>query len=121
MTDLQRQIVKIKCYTQLNLKNTFHLVRMKEDDEWKTVFKTEFELFEYTIMSFGLKNASATFQTIISEILRKYLKDFVIIYLNDITIYSNRLKEHKSHVRKVLKVLQKTELKLKLKKCKFHV
>ena len=121
MTNLQRQIIKAKWFIQVNLKNAFHLIRMKEDDEWKTIFKTKFGLFEYTIMSFELKNASTTFQTIISEILRKYLKDFVIAYLNDIAIYSNTLKEHKSHVRKVLKALQKTELKLKLKKCKFHV
>ena len=121
MTDLQRQIIKVKWFTQLDLRNAFHLIKMKKDDEWKTVFKTEFELFEYTIISFELKNASATFQTIISKILRKYLKNFVIIYLNDITVYSNMLKEHKSHVRKVFKALQKTELRFKLKKCKFHV
>ena len=105
MTDLQRQIIRIKWFTQLDLRNTFHLIRMQENDEWKTAFKTEFELFEYTIMSFELKNASTTFQAIISEILQKYLKNFVITYLNDITVYSNTLKEHKSHVRKVFKAL----------------
>ena len=94
---------------------------MREGDEWKTVFKTEFEMFEYTIILFGLKNASAMFQTIILKILQKYLKDFVITYLNDITVYSNTLKKHKSHVKKVFKTLQKAELKLKLKKSKFHV
>ena len=121
MTDLQRQIIRAKWFIQLDLKNAFYLIRMKEGDEWKTVFKTEFELFEYTIMSFELKNASTTFQTIISEVLQEYLKDFVIAYLNDIAINSNILKEHKSHVRKVLKTLQKAGLRLKLKKCKFHV
>ena len=105
MTDLQRQIIRIKWFTQLNLRNAFHLIRMKEGDKWKTIFKTEFRLFEYTIMSFELKNASTTFQTIISEILQKYLKNFVITYLNDITIYSNTLKKHKLHVRKVFKAL----------------
>ena len=105
MTDLQRQIVRIKWFTQLDLRNAFHLIRMKEGDEWKTAFKTEFGLFEYTIMSFELENAPATFQTIISKILWKYLKNFVIAYLNDITIYSNMLKKHKSHVRKVFKAL----------------
>ena len=94
---------------------------MKEDDEWKTAFKTEFELFEYTIILFELKRASPTFQAIISKILQDYLKDFVITYLNDITVYSNTLKEHKSYVKKVFKALQKAEPKLKLKKCKFHV
>ena len=121
ITDLQQQIVRAKWFIQLNLKNAFYLIRMKESDEWKTVFKTEFGLFEYTIMSFELKNASTTFHTIILKILRKYLKNFVITYLNDITIYSNTLKEHESHVRKVFKAFQKAGLRLKLKKCKFHV
>ena len=69
MTDLQRQIIRAKWFIQLNLKDAFHLIRMKEGDEWKTVFKIEFELFEYTIMSFELKNVSTTFQAIISKIL----------------------------------------------------
>ena len=74
MTDLQQQIIRTKWFIRLNLRNAFHLIKIKEDEKWKTVFKTEFELFKYTIMSFGLKNASATFQTIISKILQKYLK-----------------------------------------------
>ena len=121
MADLQRQIIRAKWFTQLNLRDAFHLIRIKEGDEWKTVFKTEYELFEYTVMSFGLENASATFQAIISEVLQKYLKEFVIAYLNDIKIYLNTFEEHKIHVKKVLKVLQKAELRLKLKKCKFHI
>ena len=78
-------------------------------------------MFEYTIMSFELKNAPTTFQAIISKILQEYLKNFVITYLNNITVYSIMLKKYKSHVRKVLKILQKEGLRLKLKKCKFHV
>ena len=65
---------------------------MKKDDEWKTAFKTEFGLSKYTMMSFELKNASITFQAIISKILQNYLKNFVITYLNDITVYLNILK-----------------------------
>ena len=72
------------------------------------------------MMSFELTNASTTFQKIINEILRKYLNVFVIAYLNDILIYFNTKKEHEQHVRKVLKKLKKAELKVKLKKSRFH-
>ena len=65
MTDLQQQIVKTKWFTQLDLRDAFHLIKIKEGDEWKTAFKTAFGLFEYIIMSFKLKNTSTTFQTII--------------------------------------------------------
>ena len=121
MTDLQWQIIRTKWFTQLDLRNSFHLIKTMKDDEWKTIFKTEFKLFEYTIISFDLKNVLTTFQTIISKKLQKYLKNFVIIYLNNIIVYLNTLKEHRLHVRKLFKILQKTELRLKLKKCKFYV
>ena len=62
------------------------LNQKKKDDERKTAFKTEFELFEYTIMLFELKNISTTFQVMISEVLRKYLKNFVITYLSGVGI-----------------------------------
>ena len=72
-------------------------------------------------MSFDLINASATFQTFVNNVLRRYLNQFVIIYLNDILIYSKIKKEHVQHVRKVLQNLKKTDLKIKSDKNKFHV
>jgi len=71
-------------------------------------------------MSFELTNASTTYQEIINNILRQYLNQFVIIYLNDIIIYSNILKEHINYVFKVLECLNRRNLHLKLEKCEFH-
>ena len=113
-------VSRARWYTQLNLRNAFNLIRIRKEDEWKTAFKTRYELFEYQMMSFELTNVSTTFQKIINEILRKYLNVFVIAYLNDILIYFNTKKEHEQHVRKVLKKLKEAELKVKLKKSRFH-
>ncbi len=93
---------------------------MKAGKEWKTAFRTRYELYEYTMMSFGLTNASTTCQEIINDALRQHLNRFVIAYLNDIMIYSKILKEHVSHVSKVLECLNKRNLHLKPKKCEFH-
>ena len=118
--EIFNDVSRARWYTQLNLRNAFNLIRMREKDEWKTAFKTRYELFEYQMMSFELTNVLTTFQKIINKILRKYFNVFVIAYLNDIFIYFNTKKEHEQHVRKVLKKLKKAELKVKLKKSRFH-
>jgi len=93
---------------------------MKAREEWKTAFRTRYELYKYTIMSFGLTNASITCQKMINDALRQHLNRFVIAYLNDIMIYSKILKEHVSHIFKILECLNRRNLHLKLKKCEFH-
>jgi len=93
---------------------------MKAREEWKTAFRTRYELYKYTIMPFGLTNASTTCQEMINDALRQYLDRFVIAYLDDIMIYSKTLKEHVSHVFKVLECLNMRNLHLKLEKCEFH-
>ena len=113
-------VSRARWYTQLNLRDAFNLICIKEEDEWKTAFKTRYKLFEYQMMSFELINALTTFQKIINKILKEYLNVFVIAYLNDIFIYFNTKKEHEQHVRKVLKKLKEAELKVKLKKSRFH-
>jgi len=93
---------------------------MKAEKEWKTAFRTRYELYEYTMMSFELTNASTTCQEMINDALQQYLDRFIIAYLNDIMIYSKILKEHVSNVSKVLKCLDRKNLHLKLEKCEFH-
>jgi len=93
---------------------------MKARKEWKIAFRTRYKLYEYTIMSFGLTNASTTCQEMINDALRQYLDRFVIAYLNDIIIYSKTLKEHVSYIFKVLECLNIRNLHLKPKKCEFH-
>ena len=91
-------------------------------DGWKLSSEEEEEMyFEYLVMPFGLKNAPATFQHFINDVLSDYLDDFVISYIDDILIYSNSLEEHHEHVKKVLKKLLENNLYIKLEKCEFDV
>ena len=76
------------------MKSAYNLVRIKEGDEYKTTFRTRYGHFEFLVMSFGLKNAPATFQHFIADVLSDYLNDFVISYIDDILIYSNNLDVH---------------------------
>ncbi len=92
---------------------------MKKGKEWKTAFWTRYRHYEYTVMSFELKNASVIFQRLINDTLREYLNDFVITYLNDILIYSDNLKMHHSHVHKILKKLNEKTLYVKKSKSRF--
>jgi len=93
---------------------------MKKGKEWKTAFWTRYRHYEYTVMPFELKNTPATFQRLINNMLREYLNDFAITYLDDILIYSDDLEMHCSHVHKVLKKLNKRTLYVKKSKSKFE-
>ncbi len=117
--ELQDWLGRVKWFTSLNLKEAYYWVQMKKGKEWKTVFQTRYRHYKYTVMLFGLKNAPVTFQRLINDMLREYLNDFTITYLNDILIYSNDLEMHCSHVHKVLRKLNKRALYVKKSKSKF--
>ena len=121
ISDLLDRVKGAKYFTKLDLKSAYNLVRIKEGDEYKTAFRTRYGHFEYSVMPFGLKNAPATFQHFINDVLSDYLDDFVISYIDDILIYSNSLEEHHEHVKKVLKKLLENNLFVKLEKCEFDV
>lgn len=108
-------------FTKLDLRNAYHLVRIKEGDEWKTAFNTPLGHFEYLVMPFGLTNAPAVFQALINDVLRDMLNRFVFVYLDDILIFSRNLSEHVQHVRLVLQRLLENRLYVKAEKCDFHV
>ena len=118
--ELFGEISRARWYTQLDLRDAFNLIRVREGDEWKTAFRTRYGLFEYKVMPFGLTNAPATFQKVINEVLGEYLNMFVTAYLDDILIYSDNEKDHEQHVKKVLGKLKEAELRVKLEKSRFH-
>jgi hypothetical protein len=119
--EIQDRIGQAQWYTRLDIRNAYYQIRMKEGHEHKTAIKTKFGLFEYLVMPFGLTNAPATFQDRINTVLRRYLDIFVLAYLDDILIFSETLKDHKEHVRKVLGLLLEAKLYLHPRKCEFHV
>ncbi|EFY87299.1 pol protein [Metarhizium acridum CQMa 102] len=120
MTEIRDKVGKAKWFTTLDLKGAYNLIRMKEGHEWMTAFRTSRGHYEYLVMPFGLTNAPATFQRMIDTILRKQLGVFVVVYLDDILIYSDTLEEHKRHVHEVLQTLQDNKLLVEASKCQFH-
>ena len=107
-------------FTKLDLRNAYHLVRMREGDEWKTAFNTPTGHYEYLVMPFGLTNAPAVFQALVNDILRDMLNVFVFVYLDDILIFSRTMSEHIRHVQLVLRRLLENSLFVKGEKCEFH-
>ena len=98
ITKTLNRLCEIKRFIKLNLKNVFHRIRIKKNDEWKTAFRTRYKHFKYQIISFDLTNASITFQTYINKALKRLVDIICIIYLNDILIFSEDSTEHECYV-----------------------
>lgn len=108
-------------FSKLDLRNAYHLVRIREGDKWKMAFNTPLGHFEYLVMPFGLTNAPAVFQALVNEVLRDFFNHSVFTYLDDRLIFSQNLEEHIVHVRQVLQRLCENKLYVKQEKCEFHV
>jgi hypothetical protein len=117
--ELLDRLTGAKFFSKIDLRNGYHQVRIAEGDAQKTAFRTRYGHFEFTVLPFGLTNAPATFMQLMQDIFRKYLDDFVIIFLDDILIYSRTEKDHADHIRKVLEKLRQHKLFAKISKCEF--
>ena len=113
--------MQARIFSKLDLWNAYHLIRIREKDEWKTAFNTPLGHFEYKVMPFWLTNAPAVFQALFNDVLRDFLNRSVFVYLNDILICSRNLEEHQQQVQQVLQRLLENRLFLKMEKCEFHV
>ncbi len=114
------QLRSAQFFTKLDLRCAYNLIRIREGDEWKTAFSTTSGHYEYRVMPFGLVNSPSVFQSFINDVFRDMLDHYVIVYIDDILVYSETLQEHVQHVRSVLQRLIKYQLYAKLEKCEFH-
>ncbi|CCO34437.1 Retrotransposable element Tf2 155 kDa protein type 1 [Rhizoctonia solani AG-1 IB] len=119
--ELIEKLCHAKIFTKLDLRNGYNNTRIKEGDKWKAAFRTKYGHFEPTVMQFGLSNTSAVFQHFMNNIFRDLLDITVIVYLDDILIFSNSREEHVQHVTEVLSCLQKHNLFCNPSKCVFFV
>jgi len=108
-------------YTKIDLRGAYNLVRIAPGDEWKTAFRTRYGSFDFKVMHFGLTNAPATFQRYMNSIFSDVLDQYVVVYLDDILIFSKNPEEHQKHVLDVLERLKKHGLYAKPEKCEFSV
>ncbi|KAI2647117.1 Transposon Tf2-6 polyprotein [Labeo rohita] len=114
------QLRQVKYFTKLDLRAAYNLIRIREGNEWKTAFSTSSGHYEYCIMPFGLANSPSVFQSFINDVFRDILDRWVVVYIDDILIYSGSLQEHILHVRAVLQRLIKHQLYAKAEKYEFH-
>jgi hypothetical protein len=118
--DLFDQLKNEKIFSKVDLRSGYHQVRIKEEDISKTAFQTRYGHYEFTVVPFGLSNAPIVFMCLMNGIFREYLDKFVIVFLDDILIYSKSEEEHEQHLRLVLQVLREHQLYAKLSKCSFY-
>ncbi|KAL0152565.1 hypothetical protein M9458_052288 [Cirrhinus mrigala] len=114
------QLRTARFYTKLDLRSAYNLIRIREGDEWKTAFSTASGHYEYLVMPFGLANSPSCFQAFVNEVFRDMLNRWVVVYIDDILIYSSSYSEHIQHVRTVLQRLIQHQLYAKEEKCEFH-
>ncbi|GJU63510.1 putative reverse transcriptase domain-containing protein [Tanacetum coccineum] len=119
--DLFDQLQGSSVYSKIDLRSGYHQLRVREEDIPKTAFRTRYGHYEFQVMPFGLTNAPAVFMDLMNRVCKPYLDKFVIVFIDDILIYSKSKKEHEEHLKLILELLKKEELYAKFSKCEFWI
>ncbi|KAL0551242.1 hypothetical protein IC582_010328 [Cucumis melo] len=117
--DLFDQLQGATVFSKIDLRSGYHQLRIKEEDVPKTAFRSRYGHYEFIVMSFGLTNAPAVFMDLMNRVFREFLDTFVIVFIDDILIYSKTEAEHEEHLRMVLQTLRDNKLYAKFSKCEF--
>ncbi|GJX66121.1 putative reverse transcriptase domain-containing protein [Tanacetum coccineum] len=119
--DLFDQLQGSSVYSKIDLRSGYHQLRVREEDIPKTAFRTRYGHYEFQVMPFGLTNAPAVFMDLMNRVCKPYLDKFVIVFIDDILIYSKDKEEHEEHLKVILELLKKEELHAKFSKCEFWI
>ncbi|GJT89247.1 putative reverse transcriptase domain-containing protein [Tanacetum coccineum] len=119
--DLFDQLQGSSVYSKIDLRSGYHQLRVREEDIPKTAFRTRYGHYEFQVMPFGLTNALAVFMDLMNRVCKPYLDKFVIVFIDDILIYSKNKEEHEEHLKLILELLKKEELYAKFSKCEFWI
>ncbi|GJX08697.1 putative reverse transcriptase domain-containing protein [Tanacetum coccineum] len=117
--DLFDQLQGPRVYSKIDMRSGYHQLRVREEDIPKTAFRTRYGHYEFQVMPFGLTNAPTIFMDLMNRVCKPYLDRFVIVFIDDILIYSKSRKEHEGHLRLILKLLKEEKLYAKFLKCEF--
>ena len=117
--ELFDQLQGSRVYYKIDLRSGYHQLRVRENDVSKTVFRTRYDHYEFLVMPFGLTNAPTAFMDLMNRVFSSYLDKFVIVFIDDILVYSDSLEEHAEHLQTVLQILRERQLYAKFRKCQF--
>ena len=117
--DLFDQLNRAKVFSKIDLRLGYHQIKIRKEDIPKTAFRTRYGSYEYTVMSFGLTNAPSTFMQLMNSIFMEYLDKFIVVFIDDILIFSESHEEHGHHIQLVLQKLREHQLYAKFSKCEF--
>jgi hypothetical protein len=117
--DLLNQMRGARVFSKIDLRSGYHQMKIRPSDIPKTAFSTRYGLYEFTIMSFGLTNAPSYFMNLMDKVFMEYLNRFVVVFIDDILIYSKSDSDHEEHLRLVLQKLRDNQLYATYNKCEF--
>ncbi|GKD72649.1 putative reverse transcriptase domain-containing protein, partial [Tanacetum coccineum] len=119
--DLFDQLQGSSVYSKIDLRSGYHQLRVREEDIPKTAFRTRYGHYEFQVMPFGLTNAHVVFMDLMNWVCKPYLDKFIIVFIDDILIYSKSKQEHEEHLKLILELLKKEQLYAKFSKCEFWI